>query len=376
MRKTGQTTRLVNHYIKKMIDNSGQLYQIVDHYNDVHNNSILVKRIEHRLQFEYSNKIDITHSMDNYGKISTGINTMSVRYSPYVLNGRDIFIGRLVDKIIEGLFTHLNEQIEVYPYIKETYDENKLGYPTINEDFLIKVFDFVRNRLRYEHHIDPTKLLSIDYSLEKNNEYIVLTLYTNEFLEDIFSLNNNKTKTRIDDMEMFSKVGVYNVDAAKTDNFDEYINDYLDKKTDRITVKVDYSDSMSKTKIEDKHLYNIINNNLEGDITHEIDQRIINSIIDDINKNNNTKNNNYSVSLTGTSDSSSITNLTGNSSSINNLTGCITAVKDSFNTFSISTNACVDIIDELKNEIEKLKNKGKYKMPDNEVKINKMNMFK
>lgn len=378
MRKTGQTTRLVNHYIKKMIDNPGQSYQIVDHYNDVHNNSILVKRIEHRLQFEYSNNIDITHSMDNYGATASGINTMSVRYSPYVLNGRDIFIGRLIDKIIEGLFTHINEQIEVYRYIKEVYNENpKLSYPTVNIDFLNKVFEFVKGRLRHEHKLDPIKVLSIDYSLEKNNEYIVLTLYTNEFLEDIFSLNNNKTKIRIDDMEMFSKVGVYNVDAAKTDNFDEYINDYLDKKTsDRITVKVDYSDSMSKTKIEDKHLYNLIKNDLEGEITHEIDQRIINSIIDDINKNNNTKNNNYSVSLTGTGDSSSITNLTSNSSSINNLTGCITAVKDSFNTFSISTNACVDIIDELKNEIEKLKNKGKYKMPDTKIQINKMNIFK
>ena len=302
MRKTGQTTRLVNHYIQKMIDNPGQSYQIVDHYNDVHNNAILVKCIEHRLQFEYSNKIDITHSMDNYGKQSTGINKMSVRYSPYVLNGRDIFIGRFVDKIIEALFTHINEQVEVYQYIKEVYNENKLGYPTINIEFVNKIFEFVKGRLRHEHKLDPIKLLSIDYSLEKNNEYIVLTLYTNEFLEDTFSLGN-KTKTRIDDMEMFSNVGVYNVDAVKTDNFDEYISDCINT---------------------------AIANNVTSDIV----------------------------------------------SSIHELSGCITTVKDSFDTFSVSTTGCVDVIDELKNEIEKLKNKDKYKMPDSEIKINKMNMFK
>ena len=90
----------------------------------------------------------------------------------------------------------------------------------------------------------------------------------------------------------------------------------------------------------------------------------------------NTKNNNYSVSLTGTGNSSSINNLTGNSSSITNLSGCITAVKDNFDTFSVSTTGCVDIIKELKDEIEKLKNKSKYKMPDNKVQINKMNIFK
>ena len=37
--------------------------------------------------------------------------------------------------------------------------------------------------------------------------------------------------------------------------------------------------------------------------------------------------------------------------------------------------ACVDVIDELKKEIDELKNKDKYKMPDNGIQINKMNMF-
>lgn len=381
MRKTGQTTRLVNHYIQKMIDNPGQSYQIVDHYNDVHNNSILVKRIEHRLQNEYPNNIDITHHMDNYGKISTGINTMSVRYSPDVLNRRDIFIGRLVDKIIEVLFTHRNEQVEVYQYITEVYNANpKLGYPTVNIDFFNKVFEFVKERLRYEHKLDPIKLLSIDYSLEKNNEYIIFTLYTNEYLEDLFSLNNNKTRTRINNMEMFSNVGVYNVDAVKVDNFDKYINGYLDKEiSDRITVKVDYSDSMSNIKNGYGELYHRIENIWESEITNKIDQRIINNM----NENDNTKNNNHRVSLTNTSNSNSVTNLTdcittvtGNSNSITNLAGAIKVVTDNINAVSVSTTGCIDVIDELKDEIEKLKNKGKYKMPDNKIQINKMNIFK
>lgn len=297
MRKTGTTTRTVNQYIQKMIDNPGLTYKIVDHFDDVHNNSILIKRIEHRLQNEYPYMIDISHSMDNYGKSAKGVNTMSVRYSPYVLLNKDIFIGRFVDKIIEGLFNHLNETIDVYPYIKETYDENiKLGYPTINVDFLIKVFDFVRDRLRYEHQIDPTKLLSIEYSLEKNNEYITLVLYTNEFLDNSFSLN--KIKTCIDDMGMFSKVGVYN-DSVKVDNFDEYIS---------------------------ANCVNI------STLTNKITSDIV--------------------------------------SSGDYLSGCITTVND-----SISTNVCVDVIDELKKEIDELKNKDKYKMPDNGIQINKLNMF-
>lgn len=307
MRKTGTTTRAVNHYIQKMIDNPGSTYKIVDHFDDVHNNSILIKRIEHRLQSEYPNMIDVSHSMDNYGKSSKGVNTMSVRYSPYVLLNKDIFAGRFVDKIIEGIFNHRNTQVDVYPYIKETYYENtKLGYPTINGDFLSKVFDFVRDRLRYEHKIDPTKLLSIDYSLEKDNEYIILTLYTNECLDNLFSLN--KTKTRIDDMGMFSNVGVYKVDSVKVDNFDEYVSDCL----------TDCVNTSTRT------------NKLTRDIV----------------------------------------------SSIDDLSGCITTVKDSISTFAVNTNACIDVIDELKKEIDELKNKDKYKMPDNEIQINKMNMFK
>jgi hypothetical protein len=240
--------------------------------------------------------IDISHSMDNYGKSAKGVNTMSVRYSPYVLLNKDIFIGRFVDKIIEGLFNHLNKAIDVYPYIKETYDENiKLGFPTINGDFLIKVFDFVRDRLRYEHQIDPTKLLSIEYSLEKNNEYITLVLYTNEFLDNSFSLN--KIKTCIDDMGMFSNVGVYN-DSVKVANFDEYIS------TNCVNIST-------------------ITNKGSSDIV----------------------------------------------SSVGDLSGYIS-------TFAVSTNACVDVIDELKKEIDELKNKDKYKMPDNGIQINKMNMFK
>lgn len=304
MRKTGTTTRTVNQYIQKMIDNPGLTYKIVDHFDDVHNNSILIKRIEHRLQNEYPNMIDISHSMDNYGKSAKGVNTMSVRYSPYVLLNKDIFIGRFVDKIIEGLFNHLNETIDVYPYIKETYDENiKLGYPTINVDFLIKVFDFVRDRLRYEHQIDPTKLLSIEYSLEKNNEYITLVLYTNEFLDNSFS--SNKIKTCIDDMGMFSNIGVYN-DSVKVDNFDKYIS------ANRVNIST---------------------------LTNKITSDIVNSADD--------------------------------------LSGCIATINDNISacTFAVSTNACVDVIDELKKEIDELKNKDKYKMPDNDVQINKMNMF-
>jgi hypothetical protein len=56
-------------------------------------------------------------------------------------------------------------------------------------------------------------------------------------------------------------------------------------------------------------------------------------------------------------------------SSVGDLSGCIS-------TFAVSTNACVDVIDELKKEIDELKNKDKYKMPDNGIQINKMNMFK
>lgn len=306
MRKTGQTTRLVNHYIKKMIDNPGQSYQIVDHYNDVHNNSILVKRIEHRLQYEYSNDIDITHSMDNYGAAATGTNTMSVRYSPYVLLDRDIFIGRVVDEVIERLFHNMNKPVNILEIVQHVYKDNpKLLFPKLNNDFCDKVIKYTSDRLKYEHGIvDVDNRLSSEYDISKEQcicednryfaRYFVMTLYSNDFLEDIFSLNNNKTKTRIDDMELFSNVGVYNVDAVKVDNFDEYVSDCL------------------KTEI----------------------------------------------------------------SSVQDFSGCITAVNDSINTFAVSTTACVDVIDELKNEIEKLKNKDKYKLPNNEVQINKMNMFK
>lgn len=302
MRKTGQTTRLVNHYIQKMIDNPGQSYQIVDHYNDVHNNSILVKRIEHRLQYEYSNDIDISHSMDNYGVTATGTNKMSVRYSPYVLLDRDIFIGRVVDEVIESLFQNMNKQVNILEITQRVYKANpKMLFPTLNNDFCNKVITHTSGRFKYEHGItNIDNRLSSEYNVSKeslisqDNRYFVMTLYSNDFLEDIFSLNNNKTKTRIDDMELFSNVGVYNVDAAKVDNFDEYVSDCF------------------KTEI----------------------------------------------------------------SSVQDFSGCITAVKDSINTFAVSTTGCVDVIDELKNEIEKLKNKDKYKLPDNEVQINKMNMFK
>lgn len=305
MRKTGQTTRLVNHYIKKMIDNPGQSYQIVDHYNDVHNNSILVKRIEHRLQFEYSNNIDISHSMDNYGVTATGRNTMAVRYSPYVLLDRDIFIGRVVDEVIESLFKNMNKLVNILEIAQHVYKDNpKLLFPKLNNDFCDKVIKCTSNRLKYEHNIiNVDTLLSSEYDVSKellnseDNRYFVITLYSPDFLEDIFSLGN-KTKTRIDNMEMFSTVGVYNVDAAKVDNFDEYISDSL---------------------------------------TEPITNKITSDII----------------------------------SSVQKLSGCITTVND-----SINTTACVNVIDELKDEIEKLKNKDKYKMPDNEIQINKMNMFK
>lgn len=208
-RKTGQTTRQINMYIKDMIDNPGQLYQIVDHYNDVHNNSIIVKRIEHRLQHEYPNMVDVYHTMDNYGVTATGRNTMCVRYSPYVLLDRDIFIGRVVDDVVESLFQNMNKQVNILESTQRVYKDNpKMLFPTLNNDFCDKVIKHTLDRLKYEHNItNIDNSLSCEYNVSKeliipnDDRYFVMTLYSPDFLEAKLSL-----KVDVDNFDVFKDV--------------------------------------------------------------------------------------------------------------------------------------------------------------------------
>jgi len=210
-RKTGRTTKLINKYIKDMIDNPGLLYRITDHYNDVHNNSIMVKRIEHRLQNEYPNMIDIYHTMDNYGATASGANTMCVRYSSYVLLDKDIFIGRVVDEVIESLFHNMNKPVNILESVQDVYKDNsKILFPKLNSDFCDKVIKHTSDRLKYEHCINVDNCLSSEYDISKepviceNNRYFaryfVMTLYSPDFLEDKLSL-----KTNIDNLDIFKE---------------------------------------------------------------------------------------------------------------------------------------------------------------------------
>lgn len=264
-RKTGQTTRQINMYIKDMIDNPGQLYQIVDHYNDVHNNSIMVKRIEHRLQHEYPNMIDVYHTMDNYGVTATGRNTMCVRYSPYVLLDRDIFIGRVVDEVVENLFNNINKPVNVLESTQHVYKDNpKMLFPTLNNDFCDKVIKHTLDRLKYEHYItNIDNLLSSEYNVSKeslisqDNRYFVITLYSSDFLEAKLSL----------------KVDVDNLDVFK-DAYKEY-NAVIDN-----CVTKDISDASSNDWIKlssDGHLMSNISSNI---CTVSIDTDCCNSAID------------------------------------------------------------------------------------------------
>jgi hypothetical protein len=234
-RKTGQTTRQINMYIKNMIDNPGQSYQIVDHYNDVHNNSIMVKRIEHRLQNEYPNMIDVYHRMDNYGVTATGTNTMSVRYSPYVLLDRDIFIGRVVDEVIESLFHNMNKSVDILEITQHVHKDNpKTLFPTLNNDFCDKVIKHTLDRLKYEHYItNIDNRLSSEYNVSKeslisiSNRYFIMKLYSPEFLEAKLSL-----KVDVDNFDVFKDAykeynGIIDTCVAK-DISDVTSNDYND----------------------------------------------------------------------------------------------------------------------------------------------------
>lgn len=205
-RKTGQTTRQINMYIKDMIDHPGQSYRIVDHYNDVNNNSIMVKRIEHRLQREYPKMVDVYHTMDNYGVTATGTNTMCVRYSPYVLLDRDIFIGRVVDEVVESLFKNMNKPVNILEITQRIYKDNpKMLFPTLNNDFCNKVITHTSGRFKYEHGItNIDNRLSSEYNvskeslISKDNRCFVMTLYSPDFLEDTLSL-----KANIDNLDVF-----------------------------------------------------------------------------------------------------------------------------------------------------------------------------
>jgi hypothetical protein len=249
-RKTGQTTRQINMYIKDMIDHPGQSYQIVDHYNDVHNNSIMVKRIEHRLQHEYPNMVDVYHTMDNYGVTATGRNTMCVRYSPYVLLDRDIFIGRVVDEVVESLFKNMNKPVNILEITQRVYKDNpKMLFPTLNNDFCDKVIKHTLDRLKYEHYItNIDNRLSSEYNVSKeslisqDNRYFVMTLYSPDFLEAKLSL----------------KVDVDNFDVFK-DVYKEY-NAVIDT-----CVSKDISDTSSNDWIKltsDEHLLTTISSNI------------------------------------------------------------------------------------------------------------------
>lgn len=232
-RKTGQTTRQINMYIKDMIDHPGQLYRIVDHYNDVHNNSIMVKCIEHRLQHEYPKMIDVYHTMNNYGVTATGANTMSVRYSPYVLLDRDIFIGRVVDEVVESLFQNMNIPVNILEITQRVYKDNpKMLFPTLNNDFCDKVIRHTSDRLKYEHYItNIDNCLSCEYDVSKesliSNRYFTMTLYSPDFLEAKLSL-----KVDIDNLDVFKDAykeynGVIDACVAK-DISDVSINDSND----------------------------------------------------------------------------------------------------------------------------------------------------
>ena len=266
-RKTGQTTRQINMYIKDMIDNPGQLYQIVDHYNDVHNNSIMVKRIEHRLQHEYPNMVDVYHTMDNYGVTATGRNTMCVRYSPYVLLDRDIFIGRVVDEVVESLFKNMNKPVNILEITQRVYKDNpKMLFPTLNNDFCDKVIRHTGDRLKYEHSVtNIDNRLSCEYNVSKesliceDNRYFVMTLYSPDFLEAKLSL----------------KVDVDNFDVFK-DAYKEY-NGVIDNcVTKDISLDVGGNDWIKLTS--DEHLLTTISINIcVGSIAIDND---CNSVID------------------------------------------------------------------------------------------------
>ena len=213
-RKTGRTTRQINKYIKDMIDNPGLLYRIVDHYNDVHNNSIMVKRIEHRLQNEYPNMIDIYHTMDNYGVTATGANTMCVRYSSYVLLDRDIFIGRVVDEVIESLFHNMNKPVNILECVQQVYKDNsKILFPKVNSDFCDKVINRTLDRLKYEHGItNVDNCLYSEYDISKeggvceDNRYVAchfaMTLHSPEFLDKCVTINTDKL---VNDLDIFKE---------------------------------------------------------------------------------------------------------------------------------------------------------------------------
>lgn len=234
-RKTGQTTRQINMYIKDMIDHPGQSYRIVDHYNDVNNNSIMVKRIEHRLQNEYPKMIDVHHMMDNYGVTATGANTMWVRYSPYVLLERDIFIGRVVDEVIESLFHNINKPVNILEIAQHVHKDNpKILFATINNDFCNKVIKYTSDRLKYEHGItNVDNRLSSEYNvsreslISKDNRCFVMTLYSYDFLEDTLSL-----KANIDNLDVFKDAfkeyeGVIDTCVAKDISLDTGGNDWI-----------------------------------------------------------------------------------------------------------------------------------------------------
>lgn len=264
-RKTGQTTRQINMYIKDMIDHPGQLYRIVDHYNDVHNNSIMVKRIEHRLQREYPKMIDVYHTMDNYGVTATGANTMCVRYSPYVLLDRDIFIGRVVDEVIESLFNNMNKPVNVLESAHRVKDNSKMLFPTLNNDFCDKVIKHTLDRLKYEHGItNVDNRLSSEYNVSKeslisyDNRYFTMTLYSPDFLEAKLSL-----KVDVDNFDVFK-------DAYK--EYNEIIDNCVAKD---ISLDVGGNDWIKLTS--DEHLTSNISSNI---CTVSIDTDCCNSAID------------------------------------------------------------------------------------------------
>lgn len=228
-RKTGQTTRQINKYIKDMIDNPGLSYQIVDHYNDVHNNSIMVKRIEHRLQNEYPNMIDVYHSMDNYGAMATGTNIMSVRYSSCILVDRDIFIGRVVDEVIESLFHNMNKPVNILECVQQVYKDNsKVLFPKLNKDFCDKVIKHTSDRLKYEHGIiNVDDHLSSEYDISKEptilveNRYFarhfVMTLHSPDFLDKCLTINTDKL---VNDLDIFKEyLNVSNVCVPKENDY-------------------------------------------------------------------------------------------------------------------------------------------------------------
>jgi hypothetical protein len=252
-RKTGQTTRQINMYIKDMIDHPGQSYRIVDHYNDVNNNSIMVKRIEHRLQNEYPKMIDVHHMMDNYGVTATGANTMWVRYSPYVLLERDIFIGRVVDEVIESLFHNINKPVNILEIAQHVYKDNpKILFATINNDFCNKVIKYTSDRLKYEHGItNVDNRLSSEYNvsreslISKDNRCFVMTLYSYDFLEAKLSL----------------KVDVDNFDVFK-DAYKEY-NNVIDTCVEKDISCVSSNDCNDWIKLSsDGHLKTNISSNI------------------------------------------------------------------------------------------------------------------